>query len=130
MRPLVNLASGSIPEILKGAAPLPGLDKIEVIFVQPAASTFLERVAEGLLTVHVLGDALVTIIAFAVGLMFGAAGANKVEVVPPTKPAVIIMTDASESLPPATAELRSVDRFSTPLRDLPGAKSANAASGR
>lgn len=54
------------PEVMRGVSPLPGLDEIEVVVVQPARTW--ARLTEEL-TVHVVGSGIVAAIAFAVGLM-------------------------------------------------------------
>ena len=65
------------PEVLQGAAPLPGLDEVEVVLVQPGS--FLARWTEGLM-IHVIGtgivatiSSLITVLVLVVGLKFGGA---------------------------------------------------------
>jgi len=119
------------PEILKGAAPLPGLDNIEVVLVQPA-STFWKRLAEGLTVrvlgdvfVHVLGDAFVAIIVFAVGLMFGAAADERTSSAT-SRPEIII----SESPPTPPQSLPRSPGTARPLPDRLEAAPRSARRGK
>ncbi|MFZ0847063.1 MAG: hypothetical protein WAM62_14855 [Pseudolabrys sp.] len=55
------------PEILRGVPPLHGLNKVEVVILQPAP-TWARWTEE--LTIHLIGSGIVAAIAFTVGLMF------------------------------------------------------------
>jgi hypothetical protein len=59
------------PEALVGVPKLPGLEQIEVVYVQHAPTW--ARWTEGLM-IHVIGSGMVAIIAFVLGLMAGNAG--------------------------------------------------------
>ncbi|ABD86175.1 hypothetical protein [Rhodopseudomonas palustris] len=63
------------PAVLIGVPPLPGLDAIEVVLIQPAP--IWARWSEGLM-IHVVGSGIVAVFAFVMGLMF-AGTTNKAE---------------------------------------------------
>jgi hypothetical protein len=63
------------PEVLRGVSPLPDLDSIEVILIQPTPGW--ARWSEGLL-IHVVGSGVVAGLAFFAGLLFADA-TNKAE---------------------------------------------------
>jgi hypothetical protein len=69
------------PEVLTGINPLPGLEDIEVILIQPADVS--ARWTEGLM-IHVVGSGIVAVLAFVAGLMFaGASNQAEGRVEPP-----------------------------------------------
>ena len=83
------------PEVLRGVPPLPDLDDIEVVLIQP--SSCWTRWREGLM-IHVVGSGIVAVLAFIAGLMF-AGTTNTAEGAPKLPPPSCITTTVPEPIP-------------------------------